>query len=463
MNKSANKSVRPSLRRQLLLHLSGPLLLVLALGAVGGMAIARQVGYVVHDRWLLDSAMTLAAQVKVADGKVALALPPAAIEMLEWDRVDRIYWSAASARQGRLLGNAALPLPPHPLETNQPQYYDVTHDGRHVRVVALEQAAPAGANDSVTILVAETMRKRDLMAGTLFAQWAPLQTAVLLLAGAFIWLAVTRNLKKVDGIAASLGDYDADRLVPIPDTDRMPVEIEPLTAAINRLIGKLSEEQALQKRFISNAAHQLRTPLATLKVQTQRVLREPDPVKHDQALGDVHRAVGRLHHVTEQLLTLMRSEREGGKHLRQVPVDLADLARDAVERWTDRALEKNIDLGYDGPEQGVLLTGEPQLLGELLGNLIDNAIRYSAPGGTVTVSVQQQPVRLSVEDDGAGIAEHDRARVLERFYRGSNSEEASGCGLGLPIAVEIAARHGARLSIETGPNGRGTTVVVAVV
>ena len=467
MNKAVNKIVRPSLRRQLLLHLSGPLLLVLALGAVGGMAIARQVGYVVHDRWLLDSAMTLAAQVKVADGKVALALPPAAIEMLEWDRVDRIYWSAASARQGRLLGNAALPLPPHPLEKNQPQYYDVTYDNVHVRVVALEQAArisaDAGADDSVTILVAETMRKRDLMAGTLFAQWAPLQTAVLLLAGAFIWLAVTRNLKKVDGIAASLGDYDADRLVPIPDTDRMPVEIEPLTAAINRLIGKLSEEQALQKRFISNAAHQLRTPLATLKVQTQRVLREPDPVKHDQALGDVHRAVGRLHHVTEQLLTLMRSEREGGKHLRQVPVDLAQLAREAVERWTDSAVEKNIDLGYEGPEQGVLLTGEPQLLGELLGNLIDNAIRYSAQGGTVTVSLSDQPIRLCVEDDGPGIPGHDRTRVLERFYRGSNSEAASGCGLGLPIAVEIAARHGARLSIESGPDGRGTTVVVAVI
>lgn len=462
MNKAAKKTVRPSLRRQLLLHLSGPLLLVLALGAAGGMAIARQVGYVVHDRWLLDSAMTLAAQVKVADGRVTLALPPAAIEMLEWDRVDRIYWSAASARNGRLLGNAALPAPPQPLQANQPQFYDVTYDGVHVRVVALEQSAPPGADDSVTILVAETMRKRDLMAGTILAQWAPLQTAVLLLAGAFIWLAVTRNLKKVDGIAASLGDYDADRLVPIADTDRMPVEIEPLTAAINRLIGKLSEEQALQKRFISNAAHQLRTPLATLKVQTQRVLREADPVKHDQALGDVHRAVGRLHHVTEQLLTLMRSEREGGKHLRQVPVDLADLARDAVERWTDSALARQIDLGYAGPEQGVLLTGEPQLLGELLGNLIDNAIRYSRPGGTVTVTLQDQPIRLSVEDDGPGIAAQERARVLERFYRGSNSDAATGCGLGLPIAVEIAARHGARLTIEPGPGGRGTTVVVAM-
>lgn len=223
--------------------------------------------------------------------------------------------------------------------------YDATVNGQQVRVVALEQAAPRGINDTVRILVAETMQKRDMMAGTIFAQWAPLQTAVLVLAGAFIWLAVTRNLKKIGSIAASLANYDADSLVPIADTDRLPVEIEPLTAAINRLILKLSEEQALQKRFISNAAHQLRTPLATLQVQTQRVLRERDPVRHDEALGDVHRAVGRLHHATEQLLTLMRSERQSSRHLRQLPVDLAALARQEVERWADDALSKRIDLG----------------------------------------------------------------------------------------------------------------------
>jgi len=454
---------RPSLRRRLLLHLSAPLLLVLALGAVGGMAIARHVGNVVHDRWLLDSAMTLAAQVKAQDGHVALALPPAAIEVLEWDRVDRIYWQASSTRQGTLLRNAALPAPPQALALNQPRYYDATVNGTSVRVVALEQAAPGGVDDTVRILVAETMQKREHMAGKLLAQWAPLQIAVLLLAGAFIWLAVTRNLRKVDSIAASLGTYDADSLVPIADTDRMPVEIEPLTTAINRLILKLSEEQALQKRFISNAAHQLRTPLATLQVQTQRVLREHDPVKHNDALGDVDRAVGRLHHVTQQLLTLMRSEREGEKHLRQVPVDLAALARGVVERWADSALAKDIDLGYEGPDDGVMLAGEPHLLGELLGNLIDNAIRYTPVGGTVTLALAEHPLRLTVEDDGPGIPAHERALVLERFYRGSNSDVAGGCGLGLPIAREIAARHGARLRIEAGAQGRGTRVMVEMI
>ena len=455
-----NKPAQSSLRRQLLVHLAVPLLAVLGLGAAGGMLIARYVGYQVHDQWLLDSAMTLAAQIKANDRQVQLVLPPTAIQMFEWDRVDRIYWQASSERQGHLLSNAFLPAPPLPMRPSRPQFYDAVIDEQPVRVVAIDRPAPAGINDTVRILVAETMHKRESVATKIFSQWAPLQIAVLVLAAAFIWLAVTRNLKKVDSVAARLGAYETDNLTPVADTESMPAEIAPLISAINRLITKLSEEQDSQKRFISNAAHQLRTPLATLQVQTQRVLRERDPLKHDQALGDVHRAVTRLHHVTQQLLTLMRSEQQTEKHLKLAPVDLAGIAREEVERWADAALEKEIDLGYEGPEDGVMITGESNLLRELIGNLIDNAIRYQSSGGTVTLILNASPVTLVVEDDGPGIPEQERGLVLERFYRGSTSELAGGCGLGLPIAYEIAARHGAQLGIASGPENRGTRVQV---
>jgi len=456
-----NKPQQPSLRRQLLVHLAVPLLIVLALGAAGGMIIARHIGYLVHDQWLLDSAMTLAAQVKTNGAHVALELTPEAIQMFEWDRVDRIYWEASSSRQGSLLGNATLPAPPAPLLPDKPQFYDAALDGQPIRVVAFERPAPAGGGDSVRILVAETMHKREEVATKIFSQWAPLQIIVLALAGAFIWLAVTRNLRKVDSVAARIGAYEPDSLTPIADTERMPAEITPLISAINRLIAKLSEEQDSQKRFISNAAHQLRTPLAALQVQTQRVLRERDPLKHDQALGDVHRAVTRLHHVTHQLLTLMRSEQQTEKHLRLGAVDLAELAREEVERWADSALKRDIDLGYEGPEYGVTIKGDAHLLRELMGNLIDNAIRYQQPGGTVTLTLGGEPVWLAVDDNGPGIPEQERSLVLERFYRGSTSELAGGCGLGLPIAYEIAARHGAHLHITDGPGGRGTRVLIA--
>ena len=455
-----NRLARPSLRRQLLVHLSAPLLAVLALGAFGGMVIARQVAYRVHDQWLLDSAMTLATQIKTRDHHVTLALPQAAIEMFEWDRLDHIYWQASSARQGLLLSNSVLPPPPEVLAPDTPQFYDATVNGQQVRIVAVERPAAASSGDTVRILVAETMHKRETVAGTVLAQWIPLQIAVLVLAGAFIWRAVTRNLGKIDSVAARLGNYETAKLVHVADTEDMPAEIEPLISAINQLIGKLSEEQESQKRFISNAAHQLRTPLATLQVQTQRALRERDPVKRDQALTDLHRAVTRLHRVTQQLLTLMRSEQQTQKYLKLAPVDLAALAREEVERWADNALSKQIDLGYEGPELGVIAIGESHLLRELLGNLIDNAIRYNRPGGTVTLGLSDNPIILWVDDDGPGIPEHERALVLERFYRGGGNDLAAGCGLGLPIAREIAARHDAQLAVAVGPRGIGSRVSV---
>ncbi len=449
-----------SLRHQLLLHLSGPLLLVLALGAAGGMLIARHVGYLVHDQWLLDSAMSLDAQVKARDGQAALNLPPAAIQMFEWDRVDRIYWQAWSQRQGLLLQNAAVPAPAGPLELNQAQFYDATIAGAPVRVVAIARSAPGGSGDTVRILVAETLQKRETVARKIILQWAPLQIAVLTLAGIFIWRAVTRNLRKVDAIAERLGTYETSSM-PVVDTQRMPTEIVPLMDAINRLIIKLSEERDTQKRFISNAAHQLRTPLASLQVQAERALRERDAAERDRALEDVHRAVTRQRHVTHQLLTLMRSEQQADNHLKLGEADLAVIARQEVERWTDSALRKQIDLGYEGPEQGITIAGDAQLLGEMIGNLLDNAINYTQPGGMVTLNLTNHPPCIVVVDDGPGIPPEERDLVLERFYRGSTSDMAQGCGLGLPIANEIAARHDARLNIAAGSKGVGTMITIA--
>lgn len=450
-----------SLRRQLLLHLAAPLLLVLVLGAAGGMLISGQIGYMVHDQWLLDSAMSLRAQVHARDGKVSLQLPSAAVQMFEWDVSDRIFWQASTQRQGWLLGNAPIAPAPSAAAGDQPQFYDAQVGGRSVRVVQLEFAAPGGLDDRVRIAVAETMHKRDLVAYKSFWQWAPLQVAVLLLVGVSVWLAVARSLARVDSIAARLGSYRPDSRMPMFDTARLPSEIVPLIGAINGLIVSLSEEQQTQKRFISNAAHQLRTPLASLQVQSQRALRERDPVRREQAMEDVHRAVTRLHHVTQQLLTLMRSEQATEQHLKLVPVDLAQLAREEVERWMDQALRCGVDLGYSGPETALMIDGDPYLLHEMIGNLLDNAIKYSRQGGgMVTLELAAEPLALAVVDDGPGIAEHERALVLERFYRGASSELAGGCGLGLPIAREIAARHGATLEIGSGEQGRGTRVTI---
>ncbi|MEI7429394.1 MAG: ATP-binding protein, partial [Betaproteobacteria bacterium] len=232
-----------------------------------------------------------------------------------------------------------------------------------------------------------------------------------------------------------------------------------LLDSINRLIAKLADAQSTQRRFIANAAHQLRTPLATLQVQTERALREPDRDRLGVALSHVLKAITRSRHLVHQLLTLARSDPTGEQLLEMVSIDLAELARDELEQWADAAIERGIDLGYEGPERDVLISAEPHLLREMIGNLVDNAIRYGHSGGVVTLGLSTSPVRLTICDDGPGIPEEERSLVMERFYRRSGAP-GDGCGLGLAIAREIAIRHRAALIISDNPRGNGTQVEV---
>ena len=441
-----------SLRKRLLTRLWIPLMGVLVLGAVLSFAVAFHFGNVVHDRWLLDSAMTLATQLRSNVGRVSLELPRSAVEMFEWDAVDRIYEQVTAPSGTLLLGRGDFPVPGD-LTPNVPRYYDAAIGGNSVRVVAIAVASPADPARRVIIQVAETKKKREALVWEIMLVLVPLQVGILLVAGTFIWVAVTSSLSSLNQIAARLRDYDPDGLVPVRDVQGAPSEIKPLTVALNGLINRLSEARGAQQRFVANAAHQLRTPLATLQVQTERALRETNPERRAEALPHVLKAVTRMRHLTQQLLALTRSDPSAEGTLVMTDIDLAELARDELERWADAAIQRNIDLGYDGPESGLTVRGEAQLLRELIGNLVDNAIQYGRAGGEVTLGVHASPIMIFVQDDGPGIAVTERERVLDAFYRLPQSV-GDGCGLGLTIAREIAARHGARFQIgDRNPHG----------
>lgn len=449
-----------SLRSQLLRQILVPLLAVLLVGSLINFAIARHISTLVHDQWLLDSAMTLASQIKPNNGEVALDLSESAIKMLHWDRVDRIFHEVQSDTQGIVSRNATFPpLPGEKPMLGEHFFYDATIDGQDVRIVALALATIGLPAALVQVQLAESLHKRQAVTEMIILFLAPLQIAIQILAGTFTWSAVTQNLRQVDDITARLVGYDLDKLLPISDAEAGPLEIKPLVAALNGLIHKLDESHSNQRRFIANAAHQMRTPLAALQVQTQRALRERDPLKYSDALEDTLTAVTRLRHVVHQILTLARSEENTQGMLTMLPIDLAALTREEVERWTDRAVERGIDLGYEGPDGSVIIIGEISLLRELVGNLTDNAIRYTPVGGTVTLKIWDHPPRLTVEDDGPGIPDEEQQRVFERFYRLANSVE-EGCGLGLSIAKEIASRHGAILTLRRFTAGSGTTAEV---
>jgi two-component system sensor histidine kinase TctE len=226
-------------------------------------------------------------------------------------------------------------------------------------------------------------------------------------------------------------------------------------------MNRLSATLAAQRRFVADAAHQLRTPLAGLKTQTELALRERDPQAIAHSLGHIRSATERSAHLVNQLLALARAEPGADRPERFQPVDLAQLARDATTDWVSAALRKSLDLGFESEPQGAQVSGDAVLLRELLSNLIDNAIRYTPEGGRVTVSVANTgaEVALRVEDNGPGVPDEERAQVFERFHRvlGTGQE---GCGLGLSIVREIVERHSASVTLGTGADGHGTLVEV---
>jgi two-component system sensor histidine kinase TctE len=231
---------------------------------------------------------------------------------------------------------------------------------------------------------------------------------------------------------------------------------------MNELLDRLSATLASQQRFIADAAHQLRTPIAGLKTQTELAMRQTPSGEAQVTLKQLRTATEQTTRLVNQLLSLARAEPAIGRVREAERLDLVALAREAASDWVPRALARHVDLGFDDPERRAYIIGDGFQLREMLNNLLDNAIRYTGPGGQVSVRVSfegNDPV-LSVEDNGPGIPEAERARVFERFYRVLGTG-VDGCGLGLAIVKEIAQQHGAAVTLAPGAGGKGTVVQVA--
>jgi len=441
-----------SLRGLLLRRLWLPLLVLLLCSAVGSFALARYFAGQVYDRWLLDSAMSLSELVKEQDGRAVMDVTPAMSRMFTWDTVDEVHGEVVDASGARLYGDLAEALP-RPAQTadDDAVYYDARLRGQAVRMV--EVLAPTTGGHQVRLRVAETLRKRHRLERKLLMTSVPFQAAILALAAWLAWSGTGAAARHANQVARRLASPRPDPLAPLDPQQEAPRELWPAVEAYNALLQRLDAMQAAQRRFVSNAAHQLRTPLAAMQVELESSLRQQDPQAQQLALSGTLAGLSRLQHLVNQLLLLSRSEDAQGASLPLQVLDVASLARTVVERYADRALAAGVDLGYEGPDEGVPVQGDAPLLREALGNLLDNALRYGAMRGMITLSVQRDAdgVQVWVDDDGAGIDVAERGRVTERFYRASS--QGDGCGLGLAIVAEIAQRHDAGLEIGSAPMG----------
>jgi len=292
----------------------------------------------------------------------------------------------------------------------------------------------------------------ETAAGMALRMLAPL--AVLIPALALLaWIAVRRSLAPLVHVTEQVEQRDASAMSPL-DIHTVPEEIRPLLMALNRLLNRLEESIASQRRFVADAAHELRTPLAALTLQAQLVEQAQDPRERNEADKNLRLGIARASHLVGQLLTLARQEPDAQRPSRNL--DLAALARQVVGEFAPLADFKNIDLGVSA-DQTLLINGDEESLKILVGNLVDNAIRYTPEGGNVdlTLSNGSSGVILKVKDTGPGIPIEDRERVFERFYRIAGND-VQGSGLGLAIVKQIVQRHGALFEIETGQNGVGT-------
>ena len=451
-----------------------PLLVLWPMSVALTWLVAQGIANQPFDRELAAKARLLgrevAAQVESGRPLSALVIPPRVAEALRADGEDDTRFNVSDA-SGEVPGDGPLgaAIGDERTAPGEVRFRDDTAAGEPVRVAYMW--VPGIGRDgagSPLVQVSETLGKRNRLAteivkGVVLPQLVFLPIAVLL-----IWLALARGIEPLHAVQQRIRRRSSGDLSPI-DEQRIPEEVAPLVRAINHLLARLDESIRAQKHFLADAAHQLKTPLAGLRTQAELAGREIEAGQHDPAalresLRQIARSSQSAAHMVNQLLAMARAEHEEPA-VRQGAVNLALLAREAVRDFVPRALERQIDLGFEGPpgSEGAATPPGPRILGsalllrELVRNLVDNALLYTPRGGAVTVRVIDDPFGqvavLQVEDSGPGISPGEREQVFRPFYR-SLGTGVDGSGLGLAIVREIATRHSAEITLEDADTRR---------
>jgi len=443
-----------SLRAHLLRMLLPPIGALLVLGALVAYYPSIEPATTAYDQGLIDVGISLGTYIRAADAGYRLELPVAVDQVLRRDSYDSVYYRVLGPAGEEIAGDEGLPGPPPDVDRRDGFVsYDAAYKGQKVRAVALP--ARCGAS-SCSVLVAETTVKRRRMArDILFSSLLP-EILIAIATVLIVWFGVKRGLGPLAKLSDEIKARSPGDLRPIPAAGT-PEETQPLVRALNGLLEEVSHASRNQQRFLANAAHQLRTPLAGLQAHTELALAKPLPPEVRSELEQVHQATIRTARLANQLLALARAE--PGARGNAAELNLKTLAEGEADAWVHQALARDVDLGFELDWAPV--HGDAFLLREALANLVHNALEYSHHGGHVTVRTGRRDGHafLEVEDDGPGIPPQERERVLERFYRVPGTT-GTGSGLGLAIVREIAAGHGASIAINDGAGSRGCCVAI---
>lgn len=450
-----------SLRQQLLRWLILPLVALVALNAVSLYRDALEAADVAYDRSLLSSTRALAERVTVKDGKVVANVPYVALDSFETDTLGRIYYKVTGLQGETVSGYDDLPpvpkgVPRSDLYPALVRFYHASYNGEPVRIAALLQPVYDDSMRGIALIqVGETLDARRALSRRILLNTLLRQTLMVLAVAALVWFAVRLVLLPLMRLKTAV---ETRPLSDLSDLDPALVhrEVRPLVTAMNGTMARMQDLIASQRRFIADASHQLRTPLAVLKTQAELALRENDPAAMRAIVGSIAGTTDNAIHLANRLLTLARIEHGGGSAA-MAPVSLAALAGQVGLELAVPAVQKGIDLALEADGTvDTTVTGNELLLHELVSNLVDNAIRYTPPGGSVLLRVgagdDNSGVLLEVSDSGPGIPAAEYDKVFMPFYRAQATLEANpgGTGLGLAIVRDIAVMHGATLALGQG-------------
>ena len=447
-----------SLLGEVLLWILILLLFLWAIAVVMTYQVADSIARGPFDELLAERLEGLVKCVRITERQTRMICNESSPNWPRADHKDHAYFQVVDADDHWLAGDKEFP-PLDPLEhdeTSDLRFRDDQIGDDDVRIAYRFLPTKDG---SVLVQLAETRNKRralvaSIVSGVIVPQFVIVPMAILL-----IYLALSRGITPLQRLQEELRQRRPTDLSPI-SVKGIPAEIRPLLVALNDVMVRLEENLMAQRRFIADAAHQLKTPLTGLRMQTELALHESDVGAMHERLKQAAISAERLSHLTHQLLSLARVEATTESSDAFKPLDLEALALATTRDWAERAMAKGIDLGYEGSDRPAPIIGSAFLLRELLKNLIDNAIKYTPQGGQVVVRLRiYDGIRLEVEDTGIGIPIAERHRVFERFYRILESG-TEGSGLGLSIVEEIADLHRATIELDQGQGGVGTLVTV---
>ena len=453
-----------SLRKKLLRVLVPPLLILILLvsSILFRFAIVEQRD--AFDNALYDSAYSIYQMLEKSEGSIEdLSIPKSEKQFILNDQSDVIFYNVVDTN-GNVLNGETDPglMPILSPQTSTPNFRDGTV--QHLKVRIVSTLVSIQKNDKklpVYIQVAETLNKREALASHVLIDIIVPQLLLLLCTFGIIWFGVERGLQPLFDLQAAVSKRSYLDLSEI-DMPDVPTEVMILVNSVNTLMKQLEGVLNAQNRFIADAAHQLRTPLAGAQAQLELALEESDPKQHKILLERVNASMERLSHTISQLLSLARNQQDASHSMVLSQVNLNQIAQEVTTDMVPTAIKKDIDLGFEASELSAMILGDSKRLKEMLYNLLDNALLYTPRGGKVTVNVKREAgeIVLSVDDNGPGIPKEEREKVFERFHRimGTGQE---GSGLGLAIVMEIAQLHQANVEISDEPMKKGLNIQVS--